>query len=155
MSHVIAEEFPYTSLDVLIASCALVPNAEFVRDKTNFKWYGSWQRDYDEDNAAYRKGIPPHEYGRCEHVIRVRDNDTAYEVGVIKNPEGTGLLFVYDFYGVDGRALQNVVGEGCINIKNAYIAELNRRQYKRQGMQVSVKKQVKDNQLQFQVVGRF
>ena len=120
MSHVVGIDFAVDSLDHL-AKAAEACGCELVRNQKTWKWYGQWMDDYDKEDAAYKRlGVSPQDYGRCEHAIRVRGDKSAYEVGVIKNPNGDGFRLVWDFYGSQGAALQSKIGKAGSELTSQY-----------------------------------
>jgi hypothetical protein len=133
VSHVIAGEYNFESLNVLDRACKFLGDVELVRDQTTHKWWDTWVNDYHADDAAYKSGVKPEDYGKCLHAIRVKGHPEAYEAGVIRNPNGKGYTIIYDFYGSKGRTLQDAIGEGGELLKQAYVAELNKREAINQG----------------------
>lgn len=108
MSHVAIMSTVVTNLDALekaATACGLV----FVRGKKTFKWFGRWMNDYSAQDAAYKHGIKPEDYGKCDHAIEVPGNSKAYSIGVVKNPNGDGYLLPVDFY-MGGYGLQKHIG---------------------------------------------
>jgi hypothetical protein len=97
------------------AECGL----EFVEGQKTHRWYGRWMDDYSQGDAAYKNGVKPEDYGKCEHAIRVPNNNQAYEVGVVKNPAGAGYLLVADFWS-GGKGLEALAGTNCQKIAQAY-----------------------------------
>jgi len=112
MSHVVAGPTPIPCEDLpqlikAAARCGLT----FRQDQTTFKWYGRWVKDYHADAAAYKAGVDPGSYGKCEHAFAVKGNDHAYELGLVRDPNKPGqYLLVYDFWGSQGAALEAKVG---------------------------------------------
>src|SRR6266576_2837582 len=96
MSHAATVEIELKDLESL-AKAAEQLGLEFRQGQKTYKWYGRWVDDYHGEDAAYKNGIKPEEYGKCEHALRVKGNDSAYEVGVVKKPNGTWGL-IWDFY---------------------------------------------------------
>lgn len=97
MSHVVTVETIVTDLECLEKACADV-GLVLRRGKKTFKWYGRWVRDYHASDAAYKAGIDPKTYGKCEHAIEVPDNANAYGVGLVPVDGGKGWRLVWDFY---------------------------------------------------------
>lgn len=111
MSHVVATttEIPDAQLDTLITACKQL-GLEFMKDQTTYKWFGAWVNDYDAEDAAYKNGIKPEDYGKCVHAIKVPG--ASYEIGVYRHPETGNLRLIYDFFG-DGRNIMEKVGKNC------------------------------------------
>lgn len=110
MSHVVNMGIVVQSLEALKKACEVLGTLEFVQDQTNFKWYGQWMNDYSGQDAAYRQGVDPKEYGKCLHAIRVKGKEGAYEIGVVKNRNGEGFLLVWDNW-MGGYGLVEKVGQ--------------------------------------------
>ncbi len=92
--------------------------------------------DYDAPDAAIRHGIRPEEFGCCDHALSIPGDTDAYELGVVadKNLPGAFLL-AYDFWGVQGRKLQERIGQTGEKLKQAYtkhaaVATLSRKGFK-------------------------
>jgi len=131
MSHVSTIKMVIEDLDALEAACKLI-GCEMVRDQKTWKWYGKWVNDYHGDDAAYRHGISPEDYGKCEHAIRVVGVDGAYEVGLVKNPDGAGYLPLYDFW-AGGHGLQKVIGDNAGNLRREYALQCGMKEMARKG----------------------
>jgi hypothetical protein len=96
MSHVAMVSIEIKDLDALKVAaeeCGL----EFRENQKTYKWYGKWMNDYSGDDAAYKAGLDPKDYGKCAHAIGVPNNNRAYEIGVIDKGEGKYGL-VWDFW---------------------------------------------------------
>src|SRR5262245_61069914 len=86
-------------LEALALACKEV-GLVFCRGVKEYKWYGRWVRDYHADDAAYRHGVRPEDYGKCEHMIRLsqtmhdeevyaRNPDARpYEIGLVRTGDG-------------------------------------------------------------------
>jgi hypothetical protein len=94
---------------------------ELVADKTTHAWYNRWVDDYHEKDAAYKQGIDTSSYGKCLHVIRPKDwRQGDYEIGLVRNPNGEGIVPVLDFFGDSGRKLKDLVGDKGQHLGTAY-----------------------------------
>ena len=93
MSHVATVEIEIEDLSVLEEVCN-ENGWNFRKNQKTYKWYGKWVNDYHGDNAAYKHGINPKDYGKCEHAINVKPG--AYEIGVVKNDKSKHVL-IWDF----------------------------------------------------------
>jgi len=71
------------------------------------RWTGS---------AAYKNGISPKGYGKCEHAISVPGSN--YDIGVVRKSNGNYTL-VWDFYGT-GQVITRTVGRGCEELLQLY-----------------------------------
>lgn len=117
MSHVASVSLVIKDLKALEAACKRL-GLTFVRDQKTHAWYGEWVNDYEAADAAYiQSGIKPEEYGHCLHAIKVPGS--TYEIGVYKNPKGTGFVLAYDFYG-PGYTIKEKLGQGLEKLKQAY-----------------------------------
>ncbi len=71
-SHVIAidlEREVGAALEAAAEKCGLV-----AVETQEWDWYGSWQKDYSAENAAYKNGVPPSEYGKCDFALVQADS---------------------------------------------------------------------------------
>ena len=117
MSHVVSSAAICTDLECLKATLKLFPKLQWVEGKKRFAWYGKWMDDYSATDAAYRNGISPEEYGKCDHVIKLEGNN--YEIGVVKRKDGKGWSLVWDFYS-DGRNINAYIGDSAEKLMVAY-----------------------------------
>jgi hypothetical protein len=131
MSHVAAIDLHVTDLDSLGKS-AKAHGGELILNQETFNWYGTWQNDYDANNAAYRQGIDPSTYGRCTHAIKF--NGIKYEIGVVKHPTKPGYTLVYDFFGYDESSQHD--GHKLVKLLGGNDAPLLKQEY---AAQVAVK----------------
>lgn len=138
MSHVTRMELVVKDLESLkkaAADCGL----EFVEGQKTHRWYGQFVGDYSEANAAYKNGIKPEDYGKCEHAIRVPNNPGAYEVGVVKNPAGPGYVLVADFW-AGGKGLEAFTGQNCSKLAQNYGVQVSQKTMR--GMGFTTEKRV-------------
>lgn len=117
MSHVSTLAKEVKSLAAIEAVCK-EKGWTFKRDQKTWKWYGQWVNDYSAADAAYRNGITPEEYGKCDHAIGVPGTD--WEIGLVKNKETGGYRLVYDFFGSKGRPLQEAIGKDGSKLLQPY-----------------------------------
>lgn len=135
MSHVATIDLQVKDLAALKAACAKL-GLELVEGQKTHKWYGRWVNDYSAQDAAYRNGIDPKDYGKCEHAIRIPGNASAYEIGVVadKAHPGSYRLIWDNFMG--GKGLDKIIGNDTGLLKQRYAAEVARKQALRQGYRV-------------------
>lgn len=131
MSHVSLIKLVIEDLDALEAAAPHF-GCELVRGQKTHKWYGKWVNDYHGEDAAYHHGIKPEDYGKCEHVIRVKGNSQAYEVGLVKNPDGPGFVPIYDFW-AGGKGLRAAIGESAGNLRREYALQVGMKEMQRKG----------------------
>lgn len=117
MSHVEASKAKPTDLDILREATALFPQLHWKENQKTYEWYRQWMNDYHGEHAAYKQGIDPKDYGKCEHAISV--DGSAYEIGVCKRKDGQGYSLVWDFYGT-GRNINKVIGDGAEKLMVEY-----------------------------------
>ena len=132
MSHVLLIDVEVRDLDALEVAarrCGL----ELRRGQRTFRWYGTWLNDFHGADAAYRHGVRPEDYGRCEHALVVPDDAKAYEIGVVRALDRPAFLLVWDTW--DGR-LEPLVGAGGGRLKQQYAVATTRREAARRGHQV-------------------
>jgi|SRR6266853_1146947 len=145
MSHVATVEVEIRDLDALRAACAAA-GLEFREGQRTFRWYGRWVKDYNGQDAAFRAGIDPKDYGKCEHAIGVPGNAQAYEIGVVKKPGG-GYLLAWDFF-MGGYGLEKVAGKGCLNLVRSYVGQVAQRTLRRQGYTLGAKRMLADGSVE-------
>lgn len=117
MSHVVASEIAFTDLDLLKkVIAAFFPKLEWV-DKKTYEWVGRWYKDYHEEDAAYKRGIDPKDYGKCEAALHM--DGVNFEIGVCKRKDGNGYSLVWDFVG-DGHKLSEYIGDNAEKLACAY-----------------------------------
>lgn len=138
MSHVAKVDLEVKDLDSLKKACEEL-GLEFRENQKTWKWYGTWVNDYHGEDAAYRHGITPEEYGKCDHAIGIKGNKDAYEIGVKKTSDGSYVL-AYDFWG-GGRGLEQAVGKGANRLKQSYAKQVVKKRARRMGYSVKQVKQ--------------
>jgi len=136
MSHVATIEIEIKDLDALAAACKEC-GLELRLGQKTFKWYGRWVNDYSGEDAAYKAGIKPEDYGKCEHAISVPGNDKAYEIGVVQKPNGQWGL-VWDFF-AGGYGLMEKCGKSAGKLVQEYAAAVATKKAKLQGFAVTRK----------------
>jgi hypothetical protein len=114
MSHITKGTLRVKSLDAL-GEAAPHFGMELRRDVTTFKWFGRYVGD-----SPGIKGMKPEDYGKCEHVLRLKDAQRGdYEIGVVKAKDHDGYDLHFDTWG-QGRLLAAIGGESMSNIKQEY-----------------------------------
>lgn len=122
MSHVTNIKLATPDLDA-IAMAVQAMGGEFVRNKTDFKWYGRFLNDWHTDRAAVHQGIDPKTFGKCSHVIRPKGWRLGdYEVGVVWRDGAWDL--VYDVWSFEGAKLEEAFGVGLVRLKAEVGAEV-------------------------------
>jgi len=117
MSHVISVNVVIADLAALERACKEL-GLQFLKNQKTHRWYGRWVNDYNRADAAYiQSGIKPEDYGKCEHAIGVPGS--GYDIGVYKNPKGTGYVLAFDNYGT-GKFIVNRLGSGLEKLKQSY-----------------------------------
>ena len=130
MSHISTVELHVTDLNCLESAC-LELGLEFVRDVTSYRWFGIFVGD-----APLPHGFSKSELGKCEHVIRIPGDGTAYEVGVVSRRDGKpGYTLLWDSW-QGGYGLQAHVGENCGKLSQTYATHVATNQARRQGYSV-------------------
>lgn len=110
MSHVVAGKAVVTDLDCLEAVLKqFFPKLQLKRGQKTYKWFGQWVKDYHGEDAAYKNGIDPKDFGKCEHAITMEG--CAYEIGLVKAPGKEGFTPIWDFWGT-GRQINEYIGKG-------------------------------------------
>ena len=126
MSHVASVDLIVTDLDALEKVCTEL-GMQLCRGQRTWKWYGRWMDDYAAEDAAYKNGIKPEQYGHGEHAIRLPGCE--YEIGLVPVEEGKKWRVVYDFYG-PGQALAKACGGQALpGLKDTYGAMVTAKHY--------------------------
>lgn len=143
MSHVASIELEITDLAALAAAADEL-GLEFVEGKKTYRWYGRWVQDYHGEDAAYKHGIDPKDYGKCDHVLRLKDKPEAYEVGVVR--QGNKYVLIYDFYG-PGHWLREKLGASGEKLLQPYAKHVAVNKLTKKGFKVHTVTQTEDNKL--------
>lgn len=133
MSHVSSIAIEINDLDALDAACKTL-GLELIRGQKTYKWYGRWVNDYSQGDAAYKNGIDPKDYGKCEHAIRVVGKPGAYEVGVARTTDGK-LTLVWDLW-AGGRGLQEAIGDKGSKLLQEYAMQVGMKEMMTKGFRV-------------------
>jgi hypothetical protein len=150
VSHVTAVDLEIKDLDCL-AEAAEEIGLELMRDQKKWKWYGRWVRDYHADDAAYKNGVDPKDYGKCDHALRVKDRPNDYEAGLYLQPDGTYKM-AFDFFG-SGIHMKNAVGEKAGKLKQAYAKAVAVKSLKKKGFTPHKIEMTADNKLKVTLRG--
>jgi len=127
MSHVTTIDIDIHDLDALQVA-AQDCDCELKLGQQSYRWYGQHVGDY-----PLPQGFTAEDMGRCEHAISSKDKSKAYEVGVVKRRDGqAGWTLIYDFW-AGGNGMSEVVGNKCQRLKQAYAAEVARKQMRKKG----------------------
>lgn len=116
MSHVSIIKTQFKDLEALKVACTKL-GLEFKQNQKNWKWFGRWVNDYHGADAAYKNGIDPKEYGKCDHAIGVKGNKQAYEVGLVK--KGNAYVPLFDFWN-GGYGLMEAIGKDASKLIETY-----------------------------------
>jgi hypothetical protein len=99
--------------------------------------------DYDAKDAAYKYGIKPEDYGKCDYALCVPGSKNAYEIGVVKRKDGKGYHLLYDFYangyGLMSRVNTTANPTGIGRLTQAYSVQVAMVAARKQGYRVSIK----------------
>lgn len=144
MSHVASVDLEIDDLGCLREAAKMI-GLEFVDNQKTFRWFGRWVNDYNGQDAAHQHGVKPEDYGKCEHAIRIPGATEAYEVGVIKRPDGKpGYQLVWDFW-QGGYGLKNKIGENGGLLKQSYSVTRAKKEMLRKGYRATTTKDAKGN----------
>lgn len=133
MSHVSCIDVEIKDLDSL-KRIAQELGLEFIEGQKTYKWYGRWVKDYDAQDAAYRHGIDPDNYGKCNHVLRIPGKPLAYEVGIVQMPNGHYKL-IWDFF-AGGYGLRDKIGSKGEKLIQGYSKEVAIKALAKKGLKV-------------------
>lgn len=152
MSHVATVKCVVKDLGAFEAACKALEvdlgngkklRLKFKPNQKTYRWYGQWVNDYSRSNAAYLNGIKTEDYGKCEHAVTLVDEKGeeipgAYEIGLVKNPNGPGFLPIFDFFAQSQNISRVVGGDDMRKLMQEYVLQVAERhpkiqQMKRQG----------------------
>lgn len=151
MSHVVSFAIEITDIDAAKKACAEL-GLVFKEGQKSYKWYGRWVNDYDAADAAYKFGIDPKDYGKCDHAIQVPGSN--YEIGLIRNPATGGYKVIFDFYGQNGKIIQAAIGQNGEKLIQYY--GLNKAQSALAEKGLKTQRQTgQDGKIHLHVAGRF
>ena len=92
---------------------------EFAPHQTTYRWYGRSVGDH-----PLPIGFTTEEMGHCEHALRIPNNDTAYEIGIVTRRDGQpGYALHWDFWN-GGYGLTDKIGESGERLRQAYALEV-------------------------------
>ena len=135
MSHVANVEVEINDLAALKTACEKL-GVEFVEGQRTYAWYDKYLADSDVGRQTVQDGFRPEDFGTCEHAIKVPGS--SYEVGVVKNPTGTGYRLIFDEYGPQGRAITSRLGGTQLTkLKTEYGVARATRHLRRSGYRVT------------------
>jgi len=117
MSHVVSVKTIIKDLDCLRAAVAMFPKLIWKENQKKYEWWGRWVKDYHKADAAYKNGIDPSEYGKCEHAIGMPG--VTYEMGICKRSDGQGYSPVWDFV-YDGHRFNEYLGDSAEQLMTEY-----------------------------------
>jgi len=103
--------------------------------RSTYKWWGHSVGDY-----PLPEGFTAEDLGKCDYVLRLANNSTAYEIGVVRRKDGKpGYELLFDFYGAYGRPLIEAIGQDGGKLKQFYAAEVATKNYQLEGYAVTRK----------------
>jgi len=108
MSHVVSIKTEVFDLECFAKACKDL-GLNYDPAGKNVRWYGKWMDDYSREDAAYKLGIKPEQYGTSDGGV-VSVNGSAYDIGLIKNKETGGFKMYFDFFGHNGKTIQTAIG---------------------------------------------
>jgi hypothetical protein len=128
MSHTVSLDLQVKSLDSLTAACRIL-GLTFDRNRSSWRWYGRFLSDYNGNDAAFKHGVKPEEYGTADAGV-ITCPGAGYDVGVYK--VGNTYRLVYDnWHG--GMGLDEKLGVGLTRLKAQYGIEVAKRILSKQG----------------------
>ena len=136
MSHVVSPSAVIiTDLECLREALLKFPKLKLRENQRTYHWYGKWMRDYNSGDAAYKNGIDPKDYGKCDHALHM--DGVTYEAGVCKRKDGKGYSVVWDFYS-DGKCISDYIGDGAEKLMVEYQKALLRKHATTEGLTFEV-----------------
>lgn len=126
MSHVVAIETEILDLVALEAACGEL-GLKYQEGKKDYRWYGLHVGDYPMPS-----GMTADQLGHCDHAIVVPGS--AYEIGVIKNPDRGSYRLIFDFFG-SGKVILEKLGPKCEKLVQIYGVTKTTMEAERRGFQ--------------------
>lgn len=117
MSHVVTSPIIITNLEAFKRALKKFPKLNFIEGAKRYHWYGRWMQDYSQADAAYKLGIAPDQYGKCDHKLHM--DGVTYEAGLTKRKDGKGWSLVWDFFS-DGHRISDYIGQGAEHLVTEY-----------------------------------
>lgn len=99
---------------------------EFRRDQKIYRWYGRSVGDY-----PLPEGLTVADLGKCDHALSVKGKPGAYEVGLVKRPDGSWRM-LFDFW-ARGHGLQDAIGDNGGRLLQEYSIAVATKQARRNG----------------------
>src|ERR1039458_8209022 len=119
MSHLVSIKTELRDIEAVKRACKDL-GLVFKENQRTIRWYGRFLADYDGEDAAFKLGIDPKDYGTCSHAIEVPGSN--YDIGLIRNPATNGYRIYFDFYGSHGAAIQAEIGHNGEKLLQYYAA---------------------------------
>ena len=129
MSHVADIDLEINDLGALKEAGKCL-GLELVKQST-YRWFGQHVGDY-----PLPKGFTTADLGKCDYVLRIPNNDVAYEIGLVKRKDGKGYQPLWDFW-AGGKGLEAKVGKDAERLIHEYTIALSTKELRREGFRVS------------------
>lgn len=129
MSHIAEIEIEIKDLECLKKASQKL-GLNFIENKATYKWYGRSVGDY-----PLPKGFEQADLGKCDHALSIANpkDNRAYEVGIVKNKDGSqGYTLLWDFWN-GGYGLEKLIGKNGVELKKEYSAQVAEKQIRRMG----------------------
>ena len=135
MSHVANVEVEIQDIESLRDACKRL-GLQFKEGQRTHEWFGKFMNDWNTDDAAASNGYDPKTFGTCSHAIGVPESN--YEIGVVRNPKGSGYRLIYDTWGANGKAITSRLGGTHLTkLKTEYGAARATKHLRRSGYRVA------------------
>lgn len=131
MSHVAEVTLEVRDLDALAAACKEL-GLELVRGQTKYRWYGRVVGGY-----PLPVGFTANDLGKCDHAIRIPNNDRAYEIGIVRSRTGNGFQLLWDFWQGGYGMAEKVGGNDANRLKQIYAKHVAMRTWQKKGFRVT------------------
>jgi hypothetical protein len=129
MSHVDVIEMELLDLDGLGKAASFL-GMELVK-QDHYRWFGKHMGDY-----PVPAGFTKQDLGKCEHVLRIKSNSSAYEVGITRRKDGQpGYVMLWDFW-AGGMGLQEAIGKDACKLRREYAIQVGMKRAAREGWRV-------------------
>ena len=150
MSHVVSIKTELKDLDAARLAAEEL-GGQLLTEVKQGRWYGRWVNDYGAKDAAYKLGIRPEDYGKCDAVIRFKDS--AYDVMLAKNPETGGYRVYWDFFGPGATLSRHMGGQDARKLLQLYGVHKATLEAKKKGMLV-IRQPQPNGIIRLQIQGR-
>lgn len=146
MSHVETIKQQFIDLGILKEACKVL-GLEFYENQSTYRWFGRFVGD-----APLPEGFTKEELGHCLHAIGIKDNDYAYQIGVVKSKTDDGYVLLYDNWR-EGKGLEQVIGKKANRLAQEYSIQACIADFRRKGRRV-IREEKENGHVRLRAIGR-